>query len=209
MTPSNVGAAFPVEVLRQGLAFGFLALLVVFFLERDRRHALNRLALYVISLALRLASALLPSISMPSAGRTTGFLALLLQGIAFLGLAAVLLFDLLLPLARIRVPRIVRDLAVALSWVGLLLWLFSVHQVDVTGIVATSAVVTAVIGFSLQDTLANVMGGIALQIEGARRAGRLGEVRRRGGEASGRRAGGTPRSRRATATRSSSRTASS
>ena len=64
-------------------------------------------------------------------------------------------------------PRIARDLAIGLSWVGLLFWLFSVHHVDVTGIVATSAVVTAVIGFSLQDTLANVMGGIALQLEGA------------------------------------------
>src|SRR2546423_206283 len=33
------------------------------------------------------------------------------------------------------------------------------------GIVATSAVITAVVGFSLQDTLGNVMGGMALQME--------------------------------------------
>ena len=33
------------------------------------------------------------------------------------------------------------------------------------GIVATSGVITAVIGFSLQDTLGNVMDGMALQME--------------------------------------------
>ena len=133
---------------------------------------------------LRLLAAV-AALHLPSAAPTLSFLGLLLQGIAFLGLAAVLVFDLLLPLARIRVPRIGRDVAVALSWVALLLWLFSVHEVDVSGIVATSAVVTAVIGFSLQDTLANVMGGIALQLEGAFAPGRLGEVRRHLGPGDG------------------------
>jgi len=33
--------------------------------------------------------------------------------------------------------------------------------VNLSGIIATSAVVTVVIGFSLQDTLGNIMGGMA------------------------------------------------
>ena len=123
-------------------------------------------SLFGVSVLLRGVAAL-ALLELPSAAPTILFIALLLQGIAFLGLAAVVVFDLFLPRARVRVPRIARDLAVGLSFVALLLWLFSVHHVDVTGIVATSAVVTAVIGFSLQDTLANVMGGIALQLEGA------------------------------------------
>jgi CRP-like cAMP-binding protein len=45
------------------------------------------------------------------------------------------------------------------------LTLLSGAGVNLTGIVATSAVVTAVIGFSLQDTLGNIMGGMALQME--------------------------------------------
>ena len=53
---------------------------------------------------------------------------------------------------------------------GLLL-LSSVGKVDVTGIVATSAVITAVIGLSFQDTLGNMMGGMALQVERAIRVG--------------------------------------
>src|SRR5207237_1194921 len=53
------------------------------------------------------------------------------------------------------------------------------HGVNLSGIVATSAVVTAVIGFSLQDTLGNVMGGMALQMERSIGVGdwvRLGDV---------------------------------
>src|SRR5262249_23095172 len=39
------------------------------------------------------------------------------------------------------------------------------------GLIATSAVVTAVIGFSLQDTLGNVMAGLALQLDGVLEVG--------------------------------------
>ena len=165
---SGTGASFlpPPESIRLGAAFLLGAALLFVAARPARRHVARLVGLWGASLALRLAAAAAAR-HLPSGEPTLSFLALLLQGIAFVGLAAVLLFDVLLPLAKVRAPRIVRDVAVALSWVALLLWLFSVHKVDVTGIVATSAVVTAVIGFSLQDTLANVMGGIALQLEGA------------------------------------------
>ncbi|MHB1046880.1 MAG: cyclic nucleotide-binding domain-containing protein [Thermoanaerobaculia bacterium] len=154
------------ESIRLGAAFLVGAALLFVAAREARRHVARLVLLWGASVLLRLVAGL-SAAHLPSAAPTISFLALLLQGIAFVGLAAVLLFDLLLPLAKLPVPRIVRDVAVSLSWVALLLWLFSVHQVDVTGIVATSAVVTAVIGFSLQDTLANVMGGIALQLERA------------------------------------------
>lgn len=146
------------DSIRLGAAFLLGAALLFVAVRPARGHVLRLVLLWGGSVLLRILSSQ-ALLNLPSAAPTLHFLALLLQGIAFLGLAAILVFDLLLPLGRVSVPRIARDLAVGLSWVGLLLWLFSVHQVDVTGIVATSAVVTAVIGFSLQDTLANVMGG--------------------------------------------------
>jgi len=154
------------ELVRLGAAFLLGAALLFAFARAARRHVARLVLLWGASIALRFLASAAAS-HLPSAASTLSFLALLLQGIALVGLAAVLVFDLLLPLARIRVPRIARDVAVALAWVALLLWLFSIHHVDVSGIVATSAVLTAIIGFSLQDTLANVMGGIALQLEGA------------------------------------------
>ena len=164
MTLPSPGAAFTTEVLRQGLVFGLLAALVLFFLPKERRQTFNLLAFYVASLVLRFVAATLPGLSMPGSARTVGFLSLLLEGIAFINLTAILFFAFLFVI-RMRPMRFLRDLMVAIAYVGLLLYLFSIHHVDLTGLVATSAVVTAVIGFSLQATLSNFMAGIALQID--------------------------------------------
>ncbi|HEX9444275.1 MAG TPA: mechanosensitive ion channel family protein, partial [Candidatus Binatia bacterium] len=64
-----------------------------------------------------------------------------------------------------RPPRILRDLLVAIAYIAVALTLLLRNGFDLTGVVATSAVITAVIGFSLADTLGNVMGGMALQME--------------------------------------------
>ena len=71
----------------------------------------------------------------------------------------------MLGVVRLKPPRILRDLLIAFSYIIIAITLLSKSGVDLTGIVATSAVITAVVGFSLQDTLGNVMGGMALQME--------------------------------------------
>ena len=164
MTIPSAGAAFTTEVLRQGLAFGLLALLALAFLREERRHVLNLAAFYLASLVFRAGAVLLSGFSMPGTARAIGFLSLLFEGIAFVNLTAVLFFA-FLSFVRVRPPRLFRDLTVAVAYLGLLFYLFSIHQVDLAGLVATSAVVTAVIGFSLQETLSNLMAGIALQID--------------------------------------------
>ena len=166
MPGSGALPALSPESVRLGAAF-LLGAALLFVAAREARGRVVRLvAFWGVSLLLGGLAALAAD-HVPSVVVTLGFLELLFRWTAYIGLAFVLVFDLLLPLVRVRVPRIARDLVAALSWIALVLWLFSSHHVDVTGIVATSAVVTAVIGFSLQDTLANVMGGIALQVEGA------------------------------------------
>jgi small-conductance mechanosensitive channel/CRP-like cAMP-binding protein len=87
--------------------------------------------------------------------------------IAFINIASVLLFDVLLDTLRLNPPRILRDLLLAFAYVVVGITLLSIPRVDITGIVATSAVLTAVIGLSFQDTLGNMMGGMALQMERA------------------------------------------
>lgn len=155
------------ELLRIGALFTVLALVLMLALPRERRHLLKLGAFFVFSLLLRGGASLVATAGTPTAAATLHFLALLLQGIAFLGLLAVVLFALLLPSIRLSLPRIARDLAVALAYLVLVFYLLSTHHVDIAGIVATSAVVTAVIGFSLQETLANVMGGVGLQLDGS------------------------------------------
>jgi small-conductance mechanosensitive channel len=97
--------------------------------------------------------------------RTARWAALLLFGIAVVNLVSVLLFDVVLKALRVHPPRILRDLLLAICYIAIALVLLSRNGFDLTGIVATSAVITAVIGFSLADTLGNIMGGMALQME--------------------------------------------
>lgn len=155
------------EVLRVGGVFLVVSALVALFFRKERRNVLHLALLYGVSLVFRSISQVLDAAGMPDSARTVGFLAVVLQGIAFLGLATVVIFAVILHVLRIEAPRILRDLTVALSYVALVFYLFSRYNVDVAGVVATSAVVTAVIGFSLQDTLGNVMGGLALQLDGS------------------------------------------
>jgi small-conductance mechanosensitive channel/CRP-like cAMP-binding protein len=102
----------------------------------------------------------------PSSGyRWIHFAAQLCLAIALINLAGVLLFRVLLEPIRLQPPPILRDTILGLSYVAATIALLSSYQVNLSGIIATSAVLTAVIGFSLQDTLGNIMGGVALQME--------------------------------------------
>ncbi len=157
--------AMTMESLLQFLAFLLAAGAAALLAKQERRHISALVSFYVGSLVLRGIGILLSSLVMPASSRVFVFLAFLFQGLAILNLVAVYVFEFFLRLLRVEAPRILRDLAKGVLAVGLLLYLFSRYHVDVTGIVATSAVLTAVIGFSLQDTLINLMGGIALQLD--------------------------------------------
>jgi small-conductance mechanosensitive channel len=85
--------------------------------------------------------------------------------LAAVGMATTLLFSVGLPRVHIRSPRILRDVVAAGASMVLILSMASRLGINLSGIIATSAVVTAVIGLSLQDTLGNVMAGLALQLD--------------------------------------------
>jgi small-conductance mechanosensitive channel/CRP-like cAMP-binding protein len=75
------------------------------------------------------------------------------------------LFRALLPRIGLALPQIMIDI---INAIGVLIVFIVVGQragFSVAGLITTSAVLTAVIGFSLQDTLGNVMGGLSLQLD--------------------------------------------
>jgi len=88
-----------------------------------------------------------------------------------INLAALLLFDWLFSLIRLKASDILHDLTVGAAYMVALVWSMHRWGVDLTSIVATSAVATAVIGLSLQSTLGNVIGGLALQLDDSIRDG--------------------------------------
>jgi small-conductance mechanosensitive channel len=74
-----------------------------------------------------------------------------------------LTFD--LAVERLRVPRFAAEMVVVAGYIGIVFNLFYRLGVNVTGIFATSAVATAVIGLALQDMMSNIASGIALEFE--------------------------------------------
>lgn len=100
-----------------------------------------------------------------SAYRWIRWASLFFESVAMINLASVLIFDLALDAVRLKPPRILRDLLLALSYIVVAITLLSRSGVNLTGLITASALITAAIGFSLQDTLGNIMGGMALQME--------------------------------------------
>lgn len=96
------------------------------------------------------------------------------QGLALIAgvlLALTLCFRVALPAAGIRLPRILIDICTAAAIGVAFIWIGKHAGLSVAGLITTSAVLTAVIGFALQDTLGNVMGGLALQLDQSVRVG--------------------------------------
>ncbi len=89
----------------------------------------------------------------------------LLFAAAAVKLAGVLIFGAALPAFRFPVPRIMRDLSVSAVYITAGILVLSHNGMTISGVVTTSAVLTAVVGFSLQDTLGNVMSGLAIQMD--------------------------------------------
>ena len=74
-------------------------------------------------------------------------------------------------LKRLAIPRILGGRADRVVLIVFALFRMKVVGVNLAGIITTSAVITGVIAFSLQETLGNLWGGIALQLDNTCRIG--------------------------------------
>lgn len=132
--------------------------------RRRLRRCVLLFAFYAAAIA---AEQLFAALDAPfsSAATPLGYVAQTIEVLLIINLAAITLFDLLFHLARWDYPDIVHELSVGAAYIVAAGWLMHRSGVNLSSIVATSAVVTAVIGLSLQATLGNVVGGIALQLD--------------------------------------------
>lgn len=92
-------------------------------------------------------------------------IAVLVLGILVIRLAGLTLFRVLLPILRLQPPRILEDILIVVAYLVWGLLRLRYAGLDLGSLVATSAVITAIIAFSMQDTLGNILGGIALQLD--------------------------------------------
>jgi len=142
-----------------------LAVLLLQAAKMERRTVLKAVGFFGLSLAGLLVSLFLAANGLTGPAYFLRFFSILGEGMCLISLVGVAVFSVFLPAMRLRSPRILHDLIVGIAYIVWgLIWLRA-NRVDLTSIIATSAIVTAVIGISLQDTLGNILGGVAIHLD--------------------------------------------
>lgn len=142
-----------------------LAVLVSTFSRSSRAAVRAHLVFTAVAVAALLTAKMLRAEEMPRGADIMRDLGIFSEGAVLVSLLGFVLFNVILPWCGMVTPRIVRDVMV---WCGEIAWIFSLlwlREVNVSGIIAWSAVLTAVVGLALQDTLGNVVSGLALQMD--------------------------------------------
>ena len=91
----------------------------------------------------------------------------LLQAFTLVNVIGTIGFSVALPKLGVGFPMIASDLVVGFGYIVATLGVLAGHGLDPSGLLATSAVVSAVLAISLQSTLGNILGGVALQLDGS------------------------------------------
>ena len=160
------------EYLLFAIAFVLLSFVLGGFVPKRRERLRNAVLLFFLSILGLFISASLLYYGYSEKGgayRWTQWATFLVMGMAIVNVLSVFVFDIVLQ--RLDIPRILRDVLTGLAYIVVAIALLSKVGVDLTGIVTTSAVLTAIIAFSLQDTLINLVGGIALEMDNSVNAG--------------------------------------
>ncbi len=142
-----------------------LTFILYHFYKEERRSILNTLSFFLVCLFGQFVSSLLHAMLFVGAASTLREVFVIGGGIALIRLWGLLLFRLVLPFARVAPPRIAEDFFVIVAYVVWGLVRLRYAGLDLGSILATSAMITAIIAFSMQDTLGNILGGLALQMD--------------------------------------------
>jgi len=150
-----------------------LAMGLVLLVLRPADRASTRNALIVLALCTlaTLAEALLASFVGVAPAAIAADISTVLAGVVIVRLTTLFLFRLLLPAVGLAPARIAEDIATAVLYVGWGLAWMRLSGMKPESLFATSAVVTAVLAFAMQDTLGNVLGGVLLQLDRSIRVG--------------------------------------
>jgi len=142
-----------------------LAFLLFHFLKEERKSVLNTLTFFFACLVLQFISGLIQALQFPSAAAVFHEAGLIGGGIAVIRLWGLVVFRIVLPRMHIMPPRIAEDIFVIIGYIAWGLVRLRYAGLDLGSIVATSAMITAVVAFAMQDTLGNILGGLALQLD--------------------------------------------
>jgi small-conductance mechanosensitive channel/CRP-like cAMP-binding protein len=162
------------ELVQEASLFAAAALvlaLATIWLRRDLRKGTVRMAFVMLAglAGLVLVGRFGPG---PGEGPFGGVLREAALAILAVGAARITVaFAFRAALGKVAAPQILAEVLMALVLVVFAFWRMTAVGVNLAGIVTTSAVVTGVLAFSLQETLGNLWGGIQIQLDNTCRLG--------------------------------------
>lgn len=142
-----------------------LSFLLFHFLKEERKSVINTLGFFFVCLAGQFISGLLHALEFSIVANVLHEAFIIGSGIALIRLWGLVIFRIILPLAHLKPPRITEDIFVIIAYIGWGMVRLRFAGLDLGSIVATSAMITAVVAFAMQDTLGNILGGLALQLD--------------------------------------------
>ncbi|MGL5606772.1 MAG: mechanosensitive ion channel family protein, partial [Aeromonas veronii] len=145
-----------------------LSLMLIHFWRRpgQRRELLSELSFVMISAVVILLIQLEGGwFKLPLPHQLLIEISTLLAGLILVKIWGILLFEFLLPLCHVRIPRIIADIVITIGYIGWGLFRLYASGMALGEIVTTSAVITAVIAFAMQDTLGNLLAGVSIQLD--------------------------------------------
>ncbi|MBU1425046.1 MAG: mechanosensitive ion channel [Gammaproteobacteria bacterium] len=140
--------------------------IVLLRLRREERASLvNTLGFFFICMLGLFSSGLLHALELPRAAALTHEVFIIGAGVAVIRLWGLLVFRIVLPIFKFTPPRITEDFFVIIAYIAWFMVRLRYAGLDLGSILATSAMLTAVVAFAMQDTLGNILGGLALQLD--------------------------------------------
>jgi len=133
--------------------------------NRDHGSVLKILLAVGASLAFTRLGLITAGVGHHAVARLLTMLSTFFVAMGVIGTGVMGVFEILPSRVNIRFPLILRDLVLVLGFVVVIFGVLGGSGVDVTSLVATSAVLTAILGLALQSTLTNLLAGILLHVD--------------------------------------------
>ena len=160
--------------LHDALLFGACALALALIATLVRSPARNTMLGMLVALAAGVAGlwfyeSQAAGMRSPTASVLAREALLALIAFGFIQVSVLFVFQTLL--VRKRLPRILNEFVVAIALIGYAIYRLNAIGVNLAGLITTSAVVSGALAFSAKETLGNLWGGIAIQLEKTCRIG--------------------------------------
>ncbi len=142
-----------------------ITVLLLHFRREERASLVNTVGFFLVCLFGQFVSGVLHVLEFARGAAVTHEVFVIGAGVAVIRLWGQLVFRIVLPAVKLTPPRITEDIFVIIAYVAWFMVRLRYAGLDLGSILATSAVITAVVAFAMQDTLGNILGGLALQLD--------------------------------------------